>query len=259
MKPNALKPEERLIVALDVPTGKEALALVKELSGIVSFFKIGLELLIGGDMEGLLRALIQESRVFVDLKMPSDIPETVRRTVAVAADLGVRFLTLSHSATRETIQAAVAGRGQHEAPELLYVPVLSSLDRADYAAITGVGVDAFESELVKRAEGARGCGADGFIVSGQEIRLLRDRFPSVTLVSPGIRPAGSPKDDHKRSCTPSEAIRLGADYIVVGRPIRNATNRRDAARRIVDELASAESTASGASSFRDHQASAYLA
>lgn len=240
MKPKNLKPQERLIVALDVPTGREALDLVKELDGVVSFYKIGLELLIGGDMEGLLRVLIQESQVFVDLKMPSDIPETVRRTVGVAASLGVRFLTLSHSASRETIQAAVQGRGENAWPELLFVPILSSLDRSDYAAIAGQDPAGFESDLVRRAGVAKGLGTDGFIVSGQEIGLLREAFPDVTLVSPGIRPAGSSRDDHKRSCTPAEAIELGADYIVVGRPIRNASDRRGAAQRIVDELAAAE-------------------
>jgi orotidine-5'-phosphate decarboxylase len=239
-----MKPQERIIVALDVPTADEALSLVKELAGVVSFYKVGLELLMAGGLGDLLVRLVQESRVFVDLKLPSDIPETVRRVVGLATEIGVSFLTLSHSASRETIQAAMAGRGVSANPKLLFVPALSSQDSSDVADTVGNSASEFGADLVRRATSAKAHGADGFIVSGQEIGLLRKTFPDVTLVSPGIRPAGAPKDDHKRSCTPAEAIRLGADYIVVGRPIRNAPNRRGAAKRIIDEIAEAASDAS---------------
>jgi orotidine-5'-phosphate decarboxylase len=237
-----LLPQQRLIVALDVPTCDEAVAMVEQLGELVSFYKVGLELLMSGGIDGLLRGLAREKSVFVDLKLPNDIPETVRRAVHVAAEMGVQFLTLSHSASRETIQAALRGRGDHARPELLFVPVLSSLDQADFARESGLDAAAFHGELTRRADEARAAGADGFIVSGREIGVLRARFPEAVLVSPGIRPSGASRDDHKRSSTPSEAIRWGADYIVVGRPIRDSSDRRDAARRIVDEIASAAPT-----------------
>jgi orotidine-5'-phosphate decarboxylase len=232
-----MNPEERIIVALDVPTADEALSLVDELEGLVSFYKVGLELLLAGGLENLLVRLARQSKVFVDLKLPNDIPETVRRAVAVATRTGVKFLTLSHSATGETIRAAVAGRASQSDPHLLFVPVLSSLDSSDFAAASRQASSEFGADLVRRAGSAAGDGVDGFIISGQEIALLRQAFPHATLVSPGIRPAGAAKDDHKRSCTPGEAIRLGADYIVVGRPIRDAPHRRDAAKRIIEEIA----------------------
>jgi orotidine-5'-phosphate decarboxylase len=233
------KPEERIIVALDVPTAREALSLVEELHGLVSFYKVGLELLLAGGLENLLVRLARESKVFVDLKLPNDIPETVRRAVAVATRAGVTFLTLSHSATRQTLQSAIAGRGGSVHPELLFVPVLSSMDGADFARTTGQPASQFGDDLVRRAKIAEGDGADGFIISGPEIALMRAAFPRAILVSPGIRPAGAATEDHKRSCTPAEAIHLGADYIVVGRPIRNAAHRRDAAKRIIEEIARA--------------------
>jgi orotidine-5'-phosphate decarboxylase len=227
-----MEPRDRLIVALDLPSAKEARQLVDELDGLVSFFKVGLELLMSGGMEQLLTNLTKDKQVFVDLKMPGDIPETVYRTVRLAADLGVSFLTLSHSVTSTTVGDAVRGRGSRRSPKLLYVPVLSSLDESDCEP------GQFHAGILQRAQAAKNAGADGFIVSGKEIGILRHEFPDVTLVSPGIRPAGSSKDDHKRSCTPGEAIERGADYIVVGRPIRDAADRRTAAQRIINEIQS---------------------
>ena len=233
-----LKPHERLIVALDVPSLEEAIGLVGDLEGLVSFFKVGTELLLTGEAGNLLQRLIKDHKnVFVDLKMQGDIPETVRRTIHTAANVGVKFITLSYLATRNTIQAAVAARGQRRLPEVLVVSFLSSLDTSDFTEQTGRPASEFEAYLEQRTSAAKGFGADGFIVSGQEIGFLRDRFPDATLVSPGIRESGASVDDHKRSCTPSQAIRLGADYIVVGRPIRDAKDRRGAAQRIIDEIA----------------------
>jgi len=233
-----LRAQERLIVALDVPSMEEAVGLVSDLDGLVTFFKVGTELLLSGEAGNLLARLIKEGKnVFVDLKMQGDIPETVRRTIHTAANIGVKFVTLSYLATRNTIQSAVSGRGQRNLPEILVVSFLSSLDTSDFTEQTGRRASEFDAYLEERTSAARGFGADGFIVSGKEIGLLRDRFPDATIVSPGIRESGASVDDHKRSCTPSEAIRLGADYLVVGRPIRDAKNRRAAAQRIIDEVA----------------------
>jgi orotidine-5'-phosphate decarboxylase len=233
-------PAERVIVALDVPTPAEARQLVDELDGLITFFKVGLELFMGGGVETLLRDLAQSRRLFADLKLPDDIPATVTNVVRVAAASGVSFLTLSHSAGPDTIAAALRGRGGASSPQLLFVPFLSSQDEADFARRTGRPASEFQSDLVARATEAKQAGADGFIVSGSEIALLRKHFPDAPLVSPGIRPDWAAADDHKRSTSPAEAIRLGADYIVVGRPIRKAGDRdarRDAAKRVIDEVA----------------------
>jgi orotidine-5'-phosphate decarboxylase len=237
-----LKPQERVIVALDVPSVSDALGLVEKLGDLVSFYKVGLELLMAGGMEGLLRNLAATKKVFVDFKLPDDIPATVRAAVRVASGFGVEFLTLSHSASKATILAALEGRGEKRAPRLLFVPVLSSVDRADFARETGRAASEFGVDVVRRSVEAKNAGVDGFIVSGEEIRLLRERFSTAPLVSPGIRPSWAASDDHKRACTPSEAIRWGADFIVVGRPIRQASSPRDAAQRIVDEIADAEAS-----------------
>ena len=231
---------ERLIVALDFPSSDEALRLVDELEGVASFFKVGLELFAAGGVDALLRRLTGGKKIFVDLKLPNDIPETIRRAVKVYADLGVQFLTLSGEADPATIRAARAGRGEKAQPRLLYVSYLSSKGEEDLRAEGSS--DRLADHVVDRARRAVASGCDGLIASGSLIRTLRQEFPdrdAVPIVSPGIRPAGSAADDHKRAATPSEAIRMGADFLVVGRPIRDEGSsdaRRDVAREIIAEI-----------------------
>jgi orotidine-5'-phosphate decarboxylase len=239
-----LKAKDRLIVALDVPTPQEAFALVSELKGVVSFYKVGLELLMGGGMHEILTKLTEEHQVFVDLKLPGDVGETVKRVVRLASALKVRFLTLSASADEETVKAASEGRGSSDNPKLLFVSYLSSLDQRDFARLTGHSEGDFDSFLISRSENALNAGCDGFIASGDAIRLLRTKFPEALIVSPGIRLPGDRTDDHKRLTTPSEALQMGANYLVVGRPIRNASNRHAAALRIIDEMEKGEPTES---------------
>jgi orotidine-5'-phosphate decarboxylase len=234
--PANTKPQERIIVALDVPTKDDAIRIVRELEGIVSFYKVGLELLMSGDIHGLIRDLVREKRVFLDLKIPNDIPETVRKAVRIATELRVSLLTLSTSSTRTSIQAAREGRGDRSEPALLFPPILSSMDQADLAEQTGKPSASFEQILLDKARMGSEAGVDGFIISGQEIALLRKSHPNALIVSPGIRPSWSGKDDHKRACTPKEALDLGADYLVIGRPIVGAPNRADAAKRVVEEI-----------------------
>jgi orotidine-5'-phosphate decarboxylase len=234
-----LEPHDRLIVALDAPDRRAALEIVEDLAGVVSFFKVGLELTLASGLEELIPLL--DARVFVDLKLPNDIPETVRRTVAVAAGLGARMLTLSASAAQPTIAAALAGRGAAEYPKLLFVPLLSSQDERDVGATAdSTDLDRFLLDTARRGLDA---GCDGLIASGPAIALFRTHFPHAVIVSPGIRLAGAATHDHKRSTTPGAAIRAGADYIVVGRPIRDAGSRvarRAMAQTIIDEIALAD-------------------
>jgi orotidine-5'-phosphate decarboxylase len=236
-----LSGKERLIVALDVPTHERALQLVDQLDN-VSFFKVGLELLIAGDLRGLLHQL-QERRqqvggVFVDLKLSGDIGNTMASLIRQLQPLNVKFFTLVESVplaiTLNSIKAARAARGTAPAPQLLMVPCLSSMDEEDLRA-SGIYLD-LDSYIVQRAKVMIDAGCDGLIVSGQAIRSCRAALPSAVIVSPGIRPAWAPPDDHKRLTTPREAISLGADYLVVGRPVTRVPDPREAAQHIIDEI-----------------------
>ena len=233
-----LKARDRLIVALDVPTVDMALRTVDQLAN-VSFFKVGYQLFITGGLPKLLEMLRGKS-VFVDLKVPGDIANTIAAVVELCVDAHVTFLTLSESMPPPAIRVAKAERDRrHSAtPKLLTVPFLSSLDAADLQETAGERD--LDTYILGRAHQAVRNGCDGIIASGDAIRLCRQAFPHPTLiVSPGIRPAGSSTNDHKRHTTPAEAITLGADYLVVGRPILRDPNPRDAAERIIDEIDSA--------------------
>jgi orotidine-5'-phosphate decarboxylase len=227
---------ERLIVALDVPTVDEALRTV-EVLGNVSFFKVGLQLFMSGGLPTLLQSL-RDKRVFVDLKVPGDISNTVGAVIDMCVEHGVTFLTLSESMPLAAIRAAAAARNAHHAaePQLLTVPFLSSLDAGDLVETAG-SIDDLETYVLSRAKRAIDAGCDGVIASGAAIQWCRTAFPRPTLiVSPGIRPAGATTDDHKRHTTPTDAIRFGADYLVVGRPILRAEDPRAAADRVISEI-----------------------
>lgn len=227
--------KDRLIVALDVPSVDEALAIVEQLDN-VSFFKVGLQLFITGGLPTLLQALSQK-QVFVDLKVPGDIANTISAVVNFCVSMRVTFLTLSESMPLPAIRSARAARDARHSPDpkFLTVPFLSSLDATDLPDIAA-GENDLETFILKRAHAAVEAGCDGMIASGEAIRVCRRAFPSTIIVSPGIRPAGASTDDHKRHTSPAEAIRLGADYLVVGRPILNAPDPRGAADRIIDEI-----------------------
>jgi orotidine-5'-phosphate decarboxylase len=230
-------PSSHLIVALDVPTLDEARALADDLHGLVRFYKVGLELSLAAGLAEAARGL-PDREIFADLKIPDDIGTTITRVVRMCAELDVRFLTIGASASRETIATARYARGSGERPQLLTVPFLST----ESAASLALGDQEFESRLLARARAALEAGCDGLIVSGPQIRAARARFPGAVIVSPGIRPPGARTDDHRRATRPADALRLGADYLVVGRPIRDAGDR-DARRRvtqsILDEMATA--------------------
>lgn len=222
---------ERLICALDVDDPGRAKELVGALDGVVDFFKVGMVLQLVGGTEMVQWLLKSGKRVFLDMKY-FDVPETVEKVVAQVAKLGVSFLTV-HGNGR-VIEGAVKGRGDSSL-KLLAVTVLTSLDAAD---IKDMGFDCSVEELVlARAKKSVQSGCDGVIASGFEAGLLRKELGTkLLIVTPGIRPAGSGQDSHKRAVTPKEAVAAGADYIVVGRPIIQAPDPRQAALKIVEEM-----------------------
>ncbi|HUK05195.1 MAG TPA: orotidine-5'-phosphate decarboxylase [Burkholderiales bacterium] len=227
----AIPRRERLIAALDVPTAADARRLVEKLGGAVCFYKIGLELATSGEYFGLLEWLAQRGhRVFCDLKL-HDIPETVRRAVANLRGRGVSFLTVH--ADRGALEAAAKDKGEIK---ILAVTVLTSTSQADLAE---QGYTATMDDLVLRRAGlAADLGCDGVISSGLEVSKIKARFASRLLaVTPGIRPAGGDAGDQKRVVDVAQAFRNGADYIVVGRPIRDAKDPAAAAEAIQATIA----------------------
>ena len=220
------KTADRLIVALDVDTTKKALDIIEDLNGLVSSFKVGYQLFIAEGLTFVRRLIEGNNRVFLDLKM-DDVEETIRRAVANIAASEVEFLTIHGSGA--TVRAARDGRGAREKPKLLSVTLLSSLDANDLKDLFADSKLTVESYVKWRAKQAIDNGCEGLIASGETIGMLRKLYPSAIIVAPGIRPADSSRDDHKRALSPDDAIRAGADYLVVGRPIRNSSNPRNAA------------------------------
>ncbi len=230
--------KDRLIVALDMPTVEEAQLLVAKLDNAVTFYKVGLELILSGGLE-LARALKSEGkRVFLDMKL-LDIGHTVERAVANATELGIDFLTV-HGHDLKTLRAAVAGRGNSHL-KLLAVTVLTNLTNDD---LKQQGSTLSPPDLViRRAQLAHESGFDGVIASGQEAGRVRETVgPGFLIVTPGIRLSGSASDDQERITTPGHAIAAGADYIVVGRPITEADDPRDAAETFVQHIREANAT-----------------
>jgi orotidine-5'-phosphate decarboxylase len=228
---------DRLILALDVASTASAEAMVDRLGDAVTFYKIGYQLAFVGGLE-FAEALVRAGkRVFLDLKL-HDIGHTVAKGVESIARLGVTFLTVH--AYPQTMHAAVDARADSSL-RILAVAVLTSYDDADLAA---AGYDFAVSELVaERAAQARDIGVDGVVCSGDDAAAVRPIIgPSMALVVPGIRPVGSARGDQKRIMTPAAAIKAGADYLVVGRPIIEAKDPKLAADAIVAEIADAART-----------------
>ena len=228
-------PGDRLIVALDVDGRDPALRLADRLGSLVSFYKVGWQLFIGAGFP-LVRELGQRGKkVFLDLKM-DDIEATVEAAVKNMKD-GVELLTIH--GTGATVRAARAGRGGRARPRFLMVTALSSVDTADVrSALANPELD-IDDYATGKARDALDAGCDGLIASGSSVGRLRAAFPGrdFLVVVPGIRPAGAGTDDHKRTLTPTEAVRSGADYLVVGRPVRDAPDPSASVARIVDEIA----------------------
>jgi orotidine-5'-phosphate decarboxylase len=229
-----IEPRDRLIVALDLSSVKAAEAMVARLGDAVSFYKIGYQLAFAGGL-ALAQDLAKAGKqVFLDLKL-HDIGNTVAKGVESVARLGATFLTVH--AYPQTMKAAADARASSDL-RLLAVTVLTSYDDADLAA---AGYDFTVAELVaERAAQARDMGIDGLVCSAAEAGALRKIVGHrMTLVTPGIRPAGADSGDQKRIMTPAAAIAAGTDYLVVGRPIVEAADPKAAAEAIVAEVAAA--------------------
>lgn len=228
---------DRVVFALDVQDLNAARAWVARLSGEVGVFKVGLELFVRVGPAAVALVRDAGARCFLDLKF-HDIPETVARAVASACDLGVDYLTLHASGGRAMLaRAAEAAARATAPPTLLAVTVLTSLDDAALAEV-GFMRDATESAAAL-ARLAYGAGVRGMVCSAREVAALRRELPDAVLVTPGIRPAGVAAGDQARVATAGDAVRAGADLIVVGRPIRDAADPVAAARAIVAEVGSA--------------------
>ncbi len=225
---------EKLIVALDYWNIEDARKLVRDLGDEVSFYKVGLGLQLVGGNEFARELIAEGKRVFLDYKY-YDIEETVQRAVAQAAELKIAFLTVHGVAS--IMKAAVAGRGNSDM-KILGVTVLTSMDAED---IKEMGFEcSVEDLVVARARRALEVGVDGVVASALEAAELRKQTNNkLMIVSPGIRPSGGARHDQKRVATPFEAMRAGADYLVLGRPIYAAENPKAAAQAIIQEMADA--------------------
>jgi orotidine-5'-phosphate decarboxylase len=224
-------PRDRLIVALDLPSLPDAEAMVAKLGSSVSFYKIGYQLGFAGGLPFAAALIAAGKQVFLDLKL-HDIGNTVSKGVESVAKTGATFLTVH--AYPQTMKAAMQGK-KGSTLKILAVTALTSYDDADlYEAGYKIGVSAL---VLQRAGQARDLGIDGLVCSAEEAAKLRVvAGADMVLVTPGIRPAGSARDDQKRIMTPARAIAAGADYLVVGRPIVEAADPKAAADAIVAEI-----------------------
>ena len=232
-------PKDTIIFPLDVPSRNEAEQFVRRLSGHVGLFKVGLELFIqsGPEIVAMIHAS-GDTGIFLDLKL-HDIPATVSRAVARIAELGVRFATVHCGESPQMLEAAADAAGNRV--DLLGVTVLTSVSTDDIRS-AGFNDDicADMTRLVlKRAEMAKAAGCAGIVCSGREVSMIKQNFPDFIAVTPGIRPSWqNADDDQARVTTPAAAVRNGSDYLVIGRPIRDADDPREAANRIAAEISS---------------------
>lgn len=235
MQSENITPRDRLIVALDVPSVAAAEAMIGKLGDSVTFYKIGYQLAYAGGLPLVRQLSAAGKKVFIDLKL-HDIGNTVARGVESVAKLGATFLTVH--AYPQTMKAAVEARSGSSL-KILAVTVLTSYDDSDLHA---AGYRLNVTDLVEaRARQAQELGVDGLVCSPEEAANIRKIVGSrMDLVTPGIRPAGSATGDQKRIMTPARAIAAGANYLVVGRPVMEASDPKAAADAIVAEIAQAK-------------------
>jgi orotidine-5'-phosphate decarboxylase len=226
------KAADKIIVALDLPTRKEAVALVEKLGDQISFFKIGLQLYTAEGPEIVRAVLFTGSKVWLDLKL-HDIPNTVARAVESASRLGVQMLTVHLSGGSEMIRAATTARATNLL--LLGVTVLTS---STEETLREIGIpDKVDDQVLRLAKLGVKAGIDGVVASPHEIKTLRREFgDKIKIAVQGIRPTWAEPGDQKRFMTPRQALEAGADYIGIGRPIAAHRNPREAVAKILEEL-----------------------
>ena len=233
--------QDRIIIALDVDNDREALSLVDELNGAVGMFKVGHQLFTAYGPDIVRRVIAKGARVFLDLKY-HDIPNTVAKASAEAVKLGASIFNVHALGGREMMKAAAAAAFEtadalgRPRPLVLAVTILTSMDELSLRRDLKIN-RSLRREVAHLAETAQQCGLSGVVASPQELKMLRRavRGPFVVL-TPGVRPAWAGKDDQKRTMTPGEAVAAGADYIVIGRPVLKAADRKAAVESIVREI-----------------------
>ena len=226
---------DRLIVALDVKSNAAALRLVERLGDAVSFYKVGSPLFTRSGPDIVKQLKQAGKRVFLDLKY-HDIPNTVSGAVSAAAELGVDLLTIHSSGGAAMIKAARDAAGD-DGPRILAVTVLTSFGGDDAEQVWGKQINSLREEVMRLAQLAADAGAHGVIASPLEAESLKRRHgPDFLVVTPGIRPAGAERGDQVRTATPADALRAGADYLVVGRPVIEAKDPLEIVRQMQEEL-----------------------
>ena len=230
-------PAGRIFCAIDTTDLDAALALAETLRGRVGGVKLGKEFFTAHGPQGVARVAAAGHRIFLDLKY-HDIPNTVAGAVRAASTLGCFMLTVHASGGAAMIGAGVAARGAARLPKIAAVTVLTSLSEPDLEAVGQNGP--ISDQVLRLGRLARAAGADALVASPHEVTMLREALgPDCLLVVPGVRPEWAGTDDQKRMMTPADAVRAGADYLVIGRPITRAADPAEAARRIADEIAAA--------------------
>lgn len=226
-----------VIVPLDFPSSEEALDLVDRIGEVGTFYKVGLELYTRAGPDVVTELTRRGKRVFLDLKL-HDIPNTVAGGVAAAVDLGVDLLTVHASGGSAMLDAAKTASGGHL--KILGVTVLTSLSASQIETVWGREIVSIRDEVGRLAGLALESGLDGVVASALEASWLRGRVPEDFLVvTPGIRPAGADRGDQNRVATPTDAVRAGSDYLVIGRPITQAADPPAALAAILEEIAAA--------------------
>jgi len=233
--------KDRLVVALDLDSDREALALVDELRDAVGMFKVGHQLFTAYGPDIVRRIIQKGARVFLDLKY-HDIPNTVAKASAEAVKLGVTIFNVHALGGMDMMKAAAASAGETadthglQRPLVLAVTILTSMD--DLSLRRDLKINrSLRREVAHLARLAQRAGMSGVVASPQEIKLLRKAVRgSLVILTPGVRPAWAAKDDQKRVMTPGEAVTCGADYIVIGRPLLKAADRQAAVENILREI-----------------------
>jgi orotidine-5'-phosphate decarboxylase len=227
-----------IIVALDLPTSAGALELVDRLGETIDFYKVGAPLFTRAGPQIVRELKARGKRVFLDLKY-HDIPNTVAQAVDAAAELGVELLTLHTSGGAAMLRAAREAVGT-DGPRLLGVTLLTSLSPAATEEVWGKELRSLRDEVYRLAALAAEAGMDGVVASALEAEALKRRHgPDFLVVTPGIRPSGTLTGDQVRTATPAQAVRAGSDYLVVGRPILQASDPVEIATQLVREVAMA--------------------